>query len=177
MSVFSKIKGTIETVFQIGLGGPQLKNNGGSVDVRNAADTAFVAVRALDPVGANDAVTKGYADANYAVTGVVREIRFALTNAASQSSATSIPANAIVSDIRLSVTTQYSAGSTISVGRTGSTSLLMATTDNLAQSTDMFQITQDTAWGGSALPVLVTVSGAPTAGVGTCTVIYSVPNV
>jgi hypothetical protein len=45
MSVYSKLRGTIETLFQLGLGGPNLKNNGGAVEARNAADGAFAIVR------------------------------------------------------------------------------------------------------------------------------------
>jgi len=59
MSLFSKLRGTIETIFQIGLGGPNVKNNVGAVEMRNAADAAFVITRGADPVGANDYVTKG----------------------------------------------------------------------------------------------------------------------
>jgi len=45
MSLFAKIRGTIETIFQLGLSGPQLKNNGGIIDARNAADSAYAVVR------------------------------------------------------------------------------------------------------------------------------------
>lgn len=62
MSLWSKIRGTIETIFQIGLGGPQLKNNSGAIEARNAGDSAFAVVRGAAPVGDNDLVTKTYAD-------------------------------------------------------------------------------------------------------------------
>lgn len=110
------------------------------------------------------------------VAGAVYRIRFALTNAASQSSATSIPANYVISNVLLDITTAYSAGATISVGQTGSTALLMATTDNVPQSAAQFSSEQDTAWGAAALPVLVTVAGAPAAGAGFCVVDYCLPN-
>lgn len=178
MSIFSKVRGTIETIFQIGLGGPQVKNNAGVIEARDATDAGYVKVRGADPAAANDFVTKGYADTNYADgTGAVKEIRFVLDNTASQSSATSVPANAYVISAELKVTTPYSGGSTISIGRTGSTSLLQTTTDNLTTAANSYVVDQDTAFGGSALPVLVTVGGAPAAGAGVAIVRYTVPSV
>lgn len=59
MSFFAKLRGTIETIFQIGLGGPNIKANAGAVEMRNAADAGFAITRGADPVGANDYVTKG----------------------------------------------------------------------------------------------------------------------
>ncbi len=67
MAIWAKIRGTIETIFQIGLAGPQLKNNAGAVEHRNAADSTFVVARALDPSAANDLVTLGYLQAHTAV--------------------------------------------------------------------------------------------------------------
>lgn len=270
MSLWKKIRGTQETIFQIGLGGPQVKGNGAALEARNSGDSAFTIVRGASPVGDNDLVTKQYADtlstraivtaqisgasalptnsgvehfivvtttggtgtigqlywddgsgsgnvqivaatsgmmivctqafsggtitlagdtlyiwdagtsawtlAGGSTSGAVREIRFAVTNAASQSSATTIPANAIVNDVKLDVTTPYSAGATVSIGQTGSASLLQATGDNLATVAGIYDVEQDTAWGASALAVLVTVAGAPAAGAGQVVVQYSVPN-
>lgn len=110
------------------------------------------------------------------VAGVTYMIRMAITTAASQSSATSIPANAIVYDARLDVTTAYSAGATISLGITGNTALFMGTTDNTATVAGLYQDMQDTSVGGSAAPLLVTVAGAPAAGAGFAIVLYSIPN-
>lgn len=109
-------------------------------------------------------------------SGSLRTIRFATTNAASQSSASTIPANAIIVDTKFDVTTPYSAGATVSIGQTGSTSLLQATTDNLATVAGIYETPQDVAWGASALAVLVTVAGAPAAGAGFVTVQYCLPD-
>jgi hypothetical protein len=270
MSLWSKVRGTIETIFSLGLGGPQLKNNAGVIEHRNAGDSAFAVTRAAGPVGDNDLATKLYVDtiaaptivtaqfngggalpANTAVehfyvvttagangaigeliwddgtnvgntvriaaaarmivttvalvggtitfaadtpyvwdvagsswvnvgpsslSGAVREIRTAITNAAAQNSATLIPANAIVLDAQLDIVTPYSAGATISVGQAGSVSLLQLTTDNLATVAGLYEVEQDTAWGAAALAVLVTVTGAPAAGAGFVVVRYCVPN-
>ncbi len=103
-------------------------------------------------------------------------IRMAITNAASQSSATQIPANAIIFDARLEVVTPYSAGATISLGITGTVALFMGTGDNVPQTADLYQVMQDTSVGASAAALLVTVGGAPAAGAGFAVVLYSVPN-
>jgi hypothetical protein len=39
--VWRKLRGTIRTIFQIGIGGPNLKNSSGVLEVRNAADSAY----------------------------------------------------------------------------------------------------------------------------------------
>lgn len=62
MSLYTKIRGTIESIFQIGLAGPNLKNNSGVIEARNAADSGFAIVRGASPVGNDDLVTKAYAD-------------------------------------------------------------------------------------------------------------------
>lgn len=41
MSVLSRLTGTFQNLFQLGKGGPKLKNSTGIVQVRNAADSAF----------------------------------------------------------------------------------------------------------------------------------------
>lgn len=64
-----KLYGTISTIFQLGLSGPKLKNNGGVIEHRNNADTLFVIARAAAPVGDDDLVTKSYGDTNYAGVG------------------------------------------------------------------------------------------------------------
>jgi hypothetical protein len=56
VSFFSKIRGTIEAIFEIGIGGPQIKANAGALEMRNAADSAFAVARVATAVGASDAV-------------------------------------------------------------------------------------------------------------------------
>lgn len=174
MSVWSKIRGTMETIFQLGIGGPQLKNNGGVIEARDNADGAMVKVRCLDPVGATDAATKNYVDTG-TLGGATREVRYALGTTAAQSSTTVIPANAVVTKAQIEITTPYSSGGTLSLGQTGSTSLLMATTDLNSQANGIYEVSLDVAWGASALAALVTVGGAPAAGVGVAIVHYTTP--
>jgi hypothetical protein len=47
MSLWSKLRGTAEAVWQIGLAGPLWKNNAAVLEARNAADNAFATVRAI----------------------------------------------------------------------------------------------------------------------------------
>jgi len=69
MSFLAKIRGTIETLFQLGLNGPNWKNNGGVIEARNAGDTDFVIVRGDGPpVAANDLTTKTYVDGQTGLT-------------------------------------------------------------------------------------------------------------
>lgn len=109
------------------------------------------------------------------VAGAEYTIDFAIGTGASQTSVSSIPANAVVLRTSVTITTPYSGGATIAVGQTGTASLLQATGDNVPQTSDEYQSASRVAWGGSALPVLVTVGGSPGAGVGVVTVTYSLP--
>lgn len=74
MSLWSKIRGTAENLWQVGLGGAQLKNNAGppvALEHRNSSDSGFVISRGADPstgVGAtadNDHITKHYDDKKF----------------------------------------------------------------------------------------------------------------
>jgi hypothetical protein len=109
------------------------------------------------------------------VAGAIYCVQFALGTGASQSSVSTIPANAVIRRCTLNVTTAYSAGTTIAIGQTGTTNLLMATGDNVATAINTYDASLVTAWGASALQVLATIVGAPSVGVGTVTVDYTLP--
>lgn len=47
MGTFRDLLGTLNSKFQLGIGGAQVKNNSGTVEGRNAADSAYAAVAAL----------------------------------------------------------------------------------------------------------------------------------
>jgi len=64
MAFATKVRKLIGSIWSFGLGGPQVKNNSGAVEMRNSGDSAFVITRGLDPSAANDYVTKGWAEAN-----------------------------------------------------------------------------------------------------------------
>ncbi len=111
------------------------------------------------------------------VTGAIRRIRYTITNAASQDSASSIPASARIERTDVEITTPYSGGGTIAVGKAGGTAdLIQATTDNDPQTSNIYSVPQDTSWGAGAAAVRTTIAGAPAAGAGVVSVWYSVPN-
>jgi hypothetical protein len=114
-------------------------------------------------------------DISPSISGVTYMIRTALA-LATASSATQIPANAIIYDARLDVTTAYSAGTTISLGITGTVALFMATGDNTATVLGLYQVMQDASVGASAAALLGTVTGSPSVGAAQMIVLYSVPN-
>lgn len=102
----------------------------------------------------------------------VQEIRFAITTAASQSSATQVPSGSIVVDAEVDITTPYSGGATITIGNSGTPSAFMGTGDNNPQSVGLYSAHQDTVWPGATASVLVTVAGAPAAGAGFAIIRY-----
>jgi hypothetical protein len=64
VGLFARLLGTTASFFQLGgPSGPRLKNNGGAVDHRNSADSAYVNARGADPLIANDLVTLEYLEA------------------------------------------------------------------------------------------------------------------
>ena len=109
-------------------------------------------------------------------------VRFPITNAASQSSANSIPGGAVVTRAWLEVTTPYSATATITLGQTGSAALLLATGDSSPTDAivgpdgyNTYNSHKPVPWGASALPLLVTVANAPAAGAGFAAAEYYLP--
>ena len=64
MDLFKKLRGIIGALFQIDVynDGPQLKNNSGVLEFRNANDNGFVVARGATPLADNDLVNKLYAD-------------------------------------------------------------------------------------------------------------------
>lgn len=57
MALFENLRGIVGSIFQLGAGGPNWKNNAGAFEARNATDSAFTIVRGAPPVGPNDFVT------------------------------------------------------------------------------------------------------------------------
>jgi hypothetical protein len=176
MSLYSKIRGTFETLFQIGKAGPQLKNNGGNVDVRNPADAAYVNVRGADPLTNDDLLTLRYFNANSeGVTGL-KFIKMPLA-LVTKVSTSIIPDNATILHCILDVTTPYSAGTTVQVSRTGGGATVMGTTDNDPTIQAQHEVPQATSWGATgAGTVTATIAGAPSVGVAMLYIGYSIPN-
>ena len=110
------------------------------------------------------------------IAGAMRLVRYAITNAATQDSASDIPANSVIVQATVKVTTAYSGGATITIGKAGGTAdLLQGTGDNRPQRTGTYILDQDTDWGAGDAAVRATVGGAPAAGAGVVLVEHSIP--
>lgn len=112
-------------------------------------------------------------------TNMVLAIRMSLTHGLTQTSTKQIPANAVVHGCLVNITTPFTAGTTLEVGRAGALFLLQGTADNDTSTIDIYNAVQDTDWGGADEAVVVTLAngGAIVAGAGFVTVLYSVPSV
>lgn len=56
MAIFMDLKGTSQSIFQLGKGGPKLKNSAGVFEARNAADSAYVDLTAAILKAASDSI-------------------------------------------------------------------------------------------------------------------------
>jgi hypothetical protein len=94
---------------------------------------------------------------------------------ATKTSVAQIPANAVITRCDVKVTSAYNSGVLISVGRSGGTTLLQATTDNFPEVANDYDALQRTDW-GTAAALVVTLSGtAATQGAARVHVEYGLP--
>lgn len=116
-------------------------------------------------------------------------IEFTVGTAASTSSVTSIASGSVVFGLKVLVTTPYSTGATLAIGQTGTTGLLLPATGTGPTGTSAIDIvhcpantvydlgpTTLQAWGGTSLPILATIGGAPATGALTIFANYTVAN-
>lgn len=176
MAVFDKLRGTLETIFQLSLGGPNVKNNAGVVEMRSADDSAFVITRGLDPLAAQDYVTKTYGDTNYGggAGGAAEQlIRFAV-GLATVASVTQIPAFARVTKSRVEITTAYDNAAKLDIGKSFVSPNSVQTQNEMDETLiDAYAKEQDLDWGVGAATVNATISGGvPTVGAAIVTVWY-----
>src|SRR3990172_1694875 len=94
----------------------------------------------------------------------------ALTTTASQNIGTSVPANAKVQGVKLTVSTPYSAGGTIAIG--DGTNTYMTTAENDAQIAGTYVVELLTTTVVAAVQLVATIGGSPAAGVATVHVDY-----
>ena len=176
MGFFSKIRGTFETLFQIGKAGPNIKTTGGVFEMRNNADSAYAITRGLDPVGAQDYVTKTWHETNNAsANGEVTVVMpLALVT---KVSTTTIPDNAVIQKAVLDVTAAYDAGALFLVDRTGdATKILSANGDSDLSVIGQYEIPQITDWAATgAGTVTATMTNVPTVGAADLYITYSTP--
>ena len=109
-------------------------------------------------------------------SGNVLCLRSDLTTQSSQLSDTLIPAGAIVTATLIDIFTPYSPGTLLEVGQPGNPTLLMGAADNAPTFMNQYVAFQDTPWGPTAFPVVVTIAGSPSVGAGACLVTYTMPN-
>lgn len=102
MSLFSKIRGTIETFWQVGLGGPQWKNNAGAIEGRNSTDSAFALVRGATALATNDLVT--FAQLGTLIAPITSTIRTNSANATYTIDTTGGGADGVILNNRNAVT-------------------------------------------------------------------------
>ena len=174
MGVWRNIVGTFESAFFIKKGGSQIKDNSGDFDFRNNDDSDYIKLRIKDPTADEHAATKSYVD-SLENANAMRAIKIPITTSTPATSTATIPANSVVFDCWVDITTLYDNSATITVGQTGTLNLIQDTTDNDAETVGTYSKQQATDWGGSALAVIVTIANTPTAGAGTVYVFYSEP--
>lgn len=65
-NLYTKLRGIIGSILQLDVvnDGPNLKNNAGVLEIRNAADSDFEKIRGAAPTGDNDLATKLYVDSS-----------------------------------------------------------------------------------------------------------------
>lgn len=89
MANYLDLRATTETIFQLGIDGPQIKNNSGVIEAKNSDDSALARIKAASPVNDNDVVdfitfktkkgniiVKGQADCSTAIPDNTTEKRF-----------------------------------------------------------------------------------------------------
>lgn len=123
----------------------------------------------LMPFSGTELVSVG--STNFAPSAM-RGIVFPIALGATQVSANDIPANSFVLRTTLIIGTLYSLGTTITIGNSAFPALLQIATDNNPEIVGQYGATNNFTWGGSNLPVQVTVAGAPAAGAGQVVVEY-----
>lgn len=172
----SRIRGTAATLFRLGKGGPQLKNNSGVVELRSTSDGAFVIGRVLDPVGNDDMVNLRYFNANNAAATGLTIVKMPLAQA-TKVSTSAIPDNAIIMFAILDVTTLYDAGATVALKRTGDPTVIpMAVADSDMSIVATYHVPQTVSWGTTGTGTLTaTVANSPTVGASVIYIGYVTP--
>lgn len=165
MGFFSKIRGTFETIFQLGKGGPQLKNSAGVIEGRDPSDAAYAIVRGLDPVANNDLVTLGYFNNNNAVATGLTYAKMPLA-LATKVSTSAIPDNADIRDVVVDVTTAYDASATFDAKRTGDATVIPFAAGDVDWATiGTYHVPQIQNWGSTGTGTLTcTLTNIPTVG-------------
>lgn len=164
--LFQKLRGVIGNILQIGLSGPQIKNNSGAIEARDSTDAGFAIVRGADPVGNDDLVTKRN------VNSAPRLIRFAIDgNAATQDSTAVIPSGSRVLWVDVEITTVFNNNVDITVGTVADTTAFQVAGDNDPKKIGTYTVFQDTDVTPASV-VRVSLTNTPSPGAGFVRVWY-----
>lgn len=101
MAILSKLLGTFQTAFQIGKGGPKIKNNSSVIEIRNSGDSAYANFKAAE-VAASTAVINGNA-----VIKATTADQIMFRNAADSADAIAFAADPATSDLQGLATVNY----------------------------------------------------------------------
>ena len=207
MSIFSDLLGSLGTTFRVGLSGVTLKSNSGKLEVRNTGDTANAAavVTTLE-LGSGDTVLasggsvgtitfpSGTGSPNQAlVTDGAGTLSFATvaggndkpvvdtTSLAFGSSSPvtcfTLPANAVVMEVKTVVDTAFDGTPTMSVGLTGALSKYVASTQVDLNTTGSYAVYPDLAPVGVTEDLIITyAAGGATAGAARVLISYVTPS-
>lgn len=229
---FQDILGTLFSKFQLGIGGPNVKNESGDVAARNAADSAYAAVRAAlvkvfgNDIELNAGATSSGADWKMTLrrpsSGMTHDLTIvmpsgdpapgqALTVASFSSNTVTLqyttiaagndkpvvdttsiafgssspvamftlPANAVVLDVKVIIDTAFNGTPSLSVGISGQTSKYLSSTqvDLTAAAGTSFSVSPNVAANGSTENLIATyAAGGATAGAARILVSYVIPS-
>lgn len=229
---FMDLLGILGSKLQLGIGGPNLKNNSGAIEARNAADNAYAVIRASlhatygDDFELNSGAAGSGADWKFTLrrpsTGMTHPLTVvfpsgdpttgqALTVASFTSniitlqwttiaagndkvvvdttslafgtssplSMFTLPANAVVREVRIIIDTAFNGTPSVSIGITGTTSKYMGSTqvDLTAAAGTVFSVDPGLASNGSTENIIATYSaGSASAGAARLEVAYCIPS-
>ena len=178
VNIWKNLKGTIYSIF--GIGTVNLKDNTGTLEIRNEADDAFVNVSVAEPTITSHATTKNYVDTlvgtvNPDSTGTLKEVYVDITTTSPVETVQDIPASARVREVWLEITTAYSSGTTIIVGDSVDDDKFMTSGLNKPTKEGVYSIEQNTTANTTAGKAVVTIGGTPSAGAGTVIIRYAIP--
>lgn len=184
MGMIEFLSRTLSQTFQIGgATGPQVKNNGGKLEVVDAAGATTQAIVAA-PAQADHAANKAYVDGLVGNSGKVIEVAvpFDFNDAVAAGSATlasiaQLPIGAVVQSTDLKVLTTFDGGVSVKVGTAAAPDVWMLANQNDPVTLGTYSNDDRSAPLGAAAAVQVTLdaTGAPTQGSGIAFVSYSVP--
>jgi len=167
----SFLRTLLGVIWRFGKGGPQVKNNAGVLENRDATDSDFAIMRGKDPVANNDFATKGWVGTPGSPNGS-KWVAHPITTTASTDSTKLIPANSKILRRGILVETPYDNGATLQLGYTGTLNAIFDTGDSDLSVAGLWQAEDYSDWNGTAIKLTATIANSPTVGAGTCLVEY-----